>query len=168
MGQTALSYCVMNGDLACVNLLLAHGAAVNFHDAFGKLLLCEAAESGFHEGVVALLDAKADVTTRSRKQKTALQHALSPCSAVLLILQGSDLDRCPLYLIEKASKVKQMVRMSRDVVEDAMQTQPGMVDQALEVRMCNICACVCFCLAVQSWYAMRTVYFFMIDKTGAA
>lgn len=70
-----LGLAATKGYVVTLNILLAHGAAVNWQRYDGKTALMAAAEAGNTECVKALLKAGAEIGARTQENKTALMFA---------------------------------------------------------------------------------------------
>lgn len=88
--QTPLMWAVQSGDVALVQMLLAHGAAVNAQDDFGKTALMFATEKNDAGIVKLLLRSGANPSVRDANAVTVadIAHA-HRCSAITRLLARS-------------------------------------------------------------------------------
>lgn len=89
---SALSAAGLGGHVACVQLLIDHGANVNSQDMNGQTALHYLAASGSFECVKMLINRGANVNLRNKYRMTALHFAESEC-VQLLIDHGANVNQ---------------------------------------------------------------------------
>ena len=115
-GESVLNRAARNGNAELVELLLAHGAAVNWKDKFGNTALMSAVNSKTPAVVGLLLRGGAEVRAKNRQGHTALRFAteLAAGKAPWTYANARE-TRSPSQIAEDrqaGSKIAQMLRQA--------------------------------------------------------
>lgn len=95
--QTPLHYCVLSNAAICIKAFIKQPDRVNFNarDSNGDTPISLALNEGFNELVPVLIEGKADVNVRNRKDFTLLHQAIlkeDSKTAIFLLDNGADIN----------------------------------------------------------------------------